>query len=150
MEEVLIRFAEERDIPSMMALSGEAFDEGPFPYSYFVYREILYSETSVVAECNGALAGFAAFVIPLHSTGEAWGYSLAVDRRLQGKGVAKALMQRLREIAVEKSVKSILVMTDTNDRVYKLYLRLGFKIVETKKDVVWSATDKYLLQFDIQ
>jgi ribosomal protein S18 acetylase RimI-like enzyme len=71
--------------------------------------------------------------------------TIAVQEEHRGKGVGTELMQRLLNIAAQHHKAVSLSVDKINTLAFKLYLRLGFRIVEENKDdfiMLWTPKNK--------
>ena len=61
-------------------------------------------------------------------------YSIEVKKKYRKKGIAKAMLLKLREIAIKEGSHEIWVLTDKNNVAAKnLYKSLGIKTVESEQ-----------------
>jgi aminoglycoside 3-N-acetyltransferase I len=125
----------------MLALFGREFDEvetysARQPDDDYL-RRLLSRDTFValVAIEDGKVIGaLAAYVLHKfeQARAEFYIYDLAVDAAFRRRGVATALIQRLRQIAVERDIYVIYVQADDgDDPAVALYTKLG-----TREDVM--------------
>lgn len=87
----------------------------------------------IVAEVDGEIVGFtelAWYVIPSKGL-IAWIEEVVVDERARGRGVGRALTERLLEIAKERGCRQV-KLTASNFVAQKLYESLGFSFKETE------------------
>jgi ribosomal protein S18 acetylase RimI-like enzyme len=129
------------ELRSMLALFGSAFDErktylSAQPDDDYLHR-LLASDTFIaVASFDGTtvIGGLAAYVLPKfeQARSEIYIYDLAVHEQHRRKGVATALIEELKRLAVERGAYVIYVQADYGDEAaIALYTKLG-----TREDVM--------------
>jgi ribosomal protein S18 acetylase RimI-like enzyme len=122
---------------SMLSLFGRAFDD---PESYDrshpgpgYLAGLLGSPNfiAVAAILDGAVVGgLAGYVLPKfeQARSEIYIYDLAVDEPFRRRGIATALINKLRDVAGERGAWMIFVQADTDDApAVKLYSKLGVR-----------------------
>lgn len=125
---------------AMLVLFGEAFGDVPAyvdaqPDDAYLER-LLGGETFVsIAALAGAdvVGGLAGYLLPKfeQARSELYLYDLAVAETHRRRGIATALIERLREVAVERGAWVIFVQADLgDDPAVALYTKLG-----TREDV---------------
>lgn len=143
---LVVKQAGEKDLPGISKLSKEAYGDECAPYSYYVYALLLYGDTFLVAEYDGEFAGYCAFVKAMDSVDEAWAMSLAVSKKFQKRGIASRMMLALQKMMCDRGIKKIYLMTSPEDTVYELYLKLGYKLVESKRGIMGPYGDRYVME----
>jgi ribosomal protein S18 acetylase RimI-like enzyme len=143
-----IRLAVDEDLPALMTLlrrvvplmiaSGNLqWDEG-YPNEEVLGRDIRLAQLWV-AETDEAIAGVAAITMDQEPAYAQVGWDihepaivvhrLAVDPAFRGAGVARALMQKAEEVAVERGLEALRVDTNTqNQATQKLFPQLGYQL----------------------
>ena len=122
---------------SMLALFGDAFDERATytqaqPDDSYL-RELLSNRSFIaVAALSGArvVGGLAAYVLPKfeQARSEIYIYDLAVDEAHRRQGIATAMIEELRKIALFKGAYVIYVQADHGDEpAIALYTKLGVR-----------------------
>ena len=131
MSELIIRNAEERDVKEMAELDLICFAD---PWSEESFRnEILTNERAfyIAAEIDGKLAGYAGLWAILdegHIT------NVAVSPEYRRKGVGKAIVGTLIEVAEENGLNSFtLEVRESNLPAQGLYEQFGFKSAGVRK-----------------
>lgn len=125
----------------MLAIMGEAFDQvdvytGAHPSNAYIER-LLASETFiaiVATERDNVVGGLTAYALRKfeQERTEIYIYDLAVDERYRRRGIATALIEKLREIARDRGAYVIFVQADPPDEpAVALYTKLG-----TREDVL--------------
>lgn len=121
----------------MLSLFGTAFDEvatytARQPDDAYLVR--LLSSTTFVAVAAFAgshvIGGIAAYVLPKFEQprSEMYIYDLAVEEAHRRQGVATAMIQELRKLAVEMGIYVIFVQADLGDEpAIALYTKLGVR-----------------------
>ena len=134
----LVRALTPDDVPLMrelLALFGRAFDDVE---SYSAHQpddgyleKLLNSETFIaiaaLAEAK-VIGGLAGYVLPKfeQARSEFYIYDLAVDEPYRRKGVATAIVEKLKEIAASRGIYAIFVQADLDDEpAIALYTALG-------------------------
>lgn len=124
-------------IRELLSLFGRAFDDAETYSGYQPddgYLEtLLDSETFIaiaaIAEAK-AIGGLAGYVLPKfeQARSEFYIYDLAVDEPHRRKGVATAMIEKLKEIAVSRGIYAIFVQADLRDEAaIALYTALGIR-----------------------
>jgi GNAT superfamily N-acetyltransferase len=97
---------------------------------------------------NGEFIGFASYEINWEHTSKTKIHKLYVLPSIQGKGIGKALIQYLRDIA-QKAENTILVLTVNRfNSAKEFYLKQGFHIVEEKQFQIGNGyiMDDYVME----
>jgi len=129
------------DFRAMLAMFGEAFgDRAAYllnqPDDEYL-RSLLSSELFIAVaalEGSAVIGGLAAYVLPKfeQARSEIYIYDLAVHEAHRRKGVATALIDELKKLAVERGAYVIYVQADRgDDAAIALYTKLG-----TREDVM--------------
>jgi aminoglycoside 3-N-acetyltransferase I len=126
---------------AMLATFGEAFED---PAHYVdaqpddaYLRRLLASDTFVAIAAltgTGVVGGLAGYLLPKfeQARSELYLYDLAVAESHRRRGIATALIERLRTVAVERGAWVIYVQADLgDDPAIALYTKLG-----TREDVL--------------
>jgi ribosomal protein S18 acetylase RimI-like enzyme len=143
-----IRLAVDEDLPALMTLlrrvvplmiaSGNLqWDEG-YPNEEVLGRDIRLGQLWA-AEIEEAIAGVAAITMDQEPDYAQVGWDihepaivvhrLAVDPAFRGSGVARALMQKAEEVAVERGLVALRVDTNTqNQATQRLFPQLGYEL----------------------
>ena len=119
----------------LLSLFGRAFDDVETYYAYQpddgYLEELLNSETFIaiaaIAEAK-AIGGLAGYVLRKfeQARSEFYIYDLAVDERHRRKGVATAMIEKLKAIAASRGIYVIFVQADLEDNAaIALYTALG-------------------------
>jgi aminoglycoside 3-N-acetyltransferase I len=122
---------------AMLALFGRAFDERETyaanqPDDRYL-RRLLGSDTFValVAQVGArVVGGLAGYVLPKfeQARSEFYIYDLAVDSGYRRRGVATAMIERLRQLATARGIYVIFVQADHgDDPAIALYTKLGIR-----------------------
>ena len=122
---------------AMSAMFGRAFDDvatyAAAPPDADYLGRLLSSEhfVAVAAIAGGeVVGGIAAYVLPKfeQARSELYIYDLAVDERHRRRGVATAMLERLRALAAERGVYVLYVQADLGDTpAIALYTKLGVR-----------------------
>ena len=122
---------------AMLAMFGAAFGE---PKTYTAaqpddayLRGLLSSDTFVAIaafEDSNVIGGIAAYVLPKFEQArtELYIYDLAVEEQKRTRGVATAMIEHLRKLAVARGIYVIFVQADHgDDAAIALYTKLGVR-----------------------
>lgn len=135
------RPAELRDLPELLRLEAESFSGDRL--SRRSLRRLLQSPTALclVVEGNDHLAGYALWLYRRNST-QVRLYSIAVDSRSQGQGVASALLTAGTRLAKRRGCErmALEVKTDNHSALH-LYRKLGFDEVGLRHGYYEDGTD---------
>jgi ribosomal protein S18 acetylase RimI-like enzyme len=134
----LVRALTPDDVPLMrelLALFGRAFDDVE---SYSAHQpddgyleKLLNSKTFIAITAlagRKVIGGLAGYVLPKfeQARSEFYIYDLAVDEPYRRKGVATAIVEKLKEIAASRGIYAIFVQADLDDEpAIALYTALG-------------------------
>jgi aminoglycoside 3-N-acetyltransferase I len=121
----------------MLRMFGEAFGE---PDTYTAaqpddayLKQLLSSSTFIaIAALDGSdvVGGIAAYVLPKFEQArtELYIYDLAVDEGYRRRGVATAMIEELKKVAVARGIYVIYVQADySDDAAVALYTKLGVR-----------------------
>ncbi len=91
---------------------------------------------------NNEVAGMiSAYVLPRMDSkkSELFFYEIGVNKNYRGKGVARALIEKLKEIAKEEGIKEMFVLTNrSNTPAMNLYKSTGGVEEESKDEVMFT------------
>lgn len=149
---IVIRALQADDVAllrQMLAMFGEAFDELPTytarqPDDGYL-QGLLTSQTFIAIAAldhNAVIGGLAAYVLPKFEQvrSELYIYDLAVDETYRRQGIATALIERLKKLAVERGIYVIFVQADYgDDPAIALYTKLGVREEVLHFDIVPST-----------
>ena len=121
----------------LLAVFGDAFEDTPtyqhaIPSDIYLTALLNKKEFIVVVACDGenVVGGLAAYELQKfeQERSEIYIYDLAVDKNHRRKGIATALINKLKEIAKDYGAYVIYVQADQGDMpAIKLYESLGIK-----------------------
>ncbi len=126
-----IRFMEERDIPSVAALEQACFS---MPWSETSLKESMESGHTIflVAEEQGEIAGYMGLYAVLD---EGDVTNVAVDSPYRRRGIGRALLQYMIELARGRGIRVIhLEVRISNEPAKALYAQLGFQNIGLRKN----------------
>lgn len=126
MSDIVIRKMTEVDLKDVVALESEIFSD---PWSYESFRSDLNNSMAlpIIAVAGQLVAGYSCLYIV---AGEMQIGNFAVAPNFRGQGIAKALMNRIAEIAGERQCDCIfLEVRESNQPARTLYESFGFKVV---------------------
>jgi len=118
------------DLPEVLVIENDVY---PYPWTRGNFLDSLYSgyETWTLREASGALAGY--FLLML-GVDEAHLLNISVRRDLHGQGIGKQLLDKVADIAREKTMSSVLLeVRPSNERALKVYQRYGFVQIGVRK-----------------
>ena len=135
---------------AMLGMFGRAFDDeqtygGKQPDDRYLQR-LLESDTFVaIAALAGArvIGGLAGYVLPKFEQprSEFYIYDLAVEEAYRRRGVATALIERLKKLAATRGIYVIFVQADYgDDPAIALYTKLGIREDVLHFDIAPSAS----------
>ena len=141
-----IKLATNADIPQIMKLIKEVvpimiengnlqWDEN-YPNEEVFEKDIMQNQLWV-AEVDGVIAGISAITTDQEPEYASVGWDinetaivthrLAVGNRYRGKGIAKALLLKAEEVAIERGINILRIDTNSkNEATQKLFPRLGY------------------------
>jgi ribosomal protein S18 acetylase RimI-like enzyme len=133
-----VRLLTTDDVPSMrelLALFGRVFDEADTYARYApddsYLERLLASETFLAIAAiagNRTVGGLAGYVLPKfeQARAEFYIYDLAVDERYRRRGIATAMIRKLKHVAAARGIYVIFVQADLEDApAIALYTKLG-------------------------
>ena len=148
-EAVTLRPMTRQDIDRVLVMERDLFaDEGP--WSAYAFRTELASDTYylVAVDESGELVGYAGLAVlgrPGHLETEV--RTIAVDRRMQGRGVGTALLTALLAKADELEAPVFLEVRTDNEPALRLYERYGFERIGLRKRYYQPAgVDAYTMR----
>lgn len=143
---MIIRLATLQDIPEIMTVirevvplmiaSGNLQWNDDYP-NVAVFENDVALNRLWVADFDGAIAGVAALTTDAEPEYEQAGiditaaavvtHRLAVSTRFAGRGIAKALLNKAEEVAIQKGIKFLRTDTNSNNKAtQKLFPTLGY------------------------
>jgi [ribosomal protein S18]-alanine N-acetyltransferase len=139
----LIRKFQPSDFEQVIGIEKEAFDE--YNPILFMAAYETFPEGFLVAEKDGDVVGFLTTIAV--SLFDVKILSLAIDQRYQNKGFASMLLQSLFEVVRTKGIPRILLEVRlSNYRAQRLYLSLGFNLVNIISSYYQDGEDAYLME----
>ena len=129
------------DVPSVFEIEKKVFDD-VWSKTSFLYeiKNKSYSFPYVLI-VNGDLVGYCVcwyFENELHIG------NFAVDKKYQGKGFGKILMQKIFELFPEYN-QALLEVNHSNNIAINLYLKFGFEVLTTKKSYYVNGEDALVM-----
>lgn len=149
---VTIDLMKKTDLPEILAIEGESF---PTPWTVGMFKREL---ESAHARCLCARRNsedqsvVAAYIIFWLIANEVHLHNLAVDKEYRGQGLAFALMEAMKEIAVKNEViVQTLEVRESNTEAIKLYRKCGF-VVKGVRPLYYTDTheDALIMWADIK
>jgi len=139
----LIRKFRPSDLERIIAIEKEAF--GEYNPILFMTAYETFPDGFLVAEEEGHVVGFLTTVVV--ALFDVKILSIAVDKRCQSKGFASMLLQALFEVLRAKGILRLLLEVRlSNIRAQKLYLSLGFNLVNVISAYYQDGEDAYLME----
>ena len=121
---VNVRYMGSADVPAVVGLEAEIFPD-PWPASAFAEQLADNDWLNLVAEADGRVIGYASFLM---AAGEGHLANIAVHPAHRRKSVAKKLLDRILEIAVENGCGVMfLEVRPSNIEAIAFYHRFGFE-----------------------
>jgi len=113
----------ESDIDRVTLLEQKLFTD-PWPKAAFEQDTDFDLGGFILAEIDGTLCGYAGYMIAM---GEAHLINIAVAAEFRGKSIAKILLNRILEIAINAECFSIFLdVRPSNEAAISLYRKYGF------------------------
>ena len=139
----LIRKFRPSDFERIIEIEKEAF--GEYNPILFMTAYETFPDGFLVAEEEGHVVGFLTTVVV--ALFDVKILSIAVDKRCQSKGFASMLLQALFEVLRAKGfLRLLLEVRLSNIRAQKLYLSLGFNLVNVISAYYQDGEDAYLME----
>ena len=146
MEPIIVRKAQQADIPAILEIEWECFREDSFSKEQFAYlisrsKGIFY----VMMEADRVIA----YVSLLFHGGTRYLriYSIAVHPDFRGKKVGQLLIDQIVVIAQKQGLKRItLEVNVSNSPAIHLYEKNGFKCTSIKENYYHNGTSAYYMQ----
>lgn len=116
-------------------------DVYPYPWTRGNFLDSLYSgyESWVLREQDGMLAGY--FLI-MFAVDEAHLLNITVRRSLHGRGLGRALLDKVVQVARDNAMASVLLeVRPTNLRALSVYRRYGFAEIGRRKGYYPAANN---------
>jgi [ribosomal protein S18]-alanine N-acetyltransferase len=139
-----IRVATKADLGEVFRLEQGAFGEHGYPDFFIRQAMDLWPGTLLVADVEGELAGYV-----LGGMGEAkeqgWILSLAVDEQQRGRGIGKALLQRLVAELTERGGSDLRLTVHPDNSAAGLYRVLGFELETSEPDYFGPGEPRQVL-----
>ncbi len=140
---MLIRRAEDADVPAIMAVEQGAF--GPRRWDEALVRELMSREgvQTLVAGDDRPVAYVMFSISRPYETAEV--LSLAVSPAFRRKGTARALMAEVESIAEREAGTVSLCVRPDNVAGVNLYLSLGYKVLALCSGYYEDGSDAYMM-----
>jgi ribosomal-protein-alanine N-acetyltransferase len=140
--EIAVRVMKFEDLDQVYDLERQVFPN-PWPKSFFESDLGLPRTVGLVAQNDGRVIGYALATsadIEFHIT------NVGVDPSFQRQGVASRLMDELQAIAATRGCShAYLEVRVDNYPAIELYLKLGFKILYTRRQYYLDGTDAHVM-----
>jgi ribosomal protein S18 acetylase RimI-like enzyme len=127
-DSVQLRPASLQDLPALVALENQTFSEDRISRRQF--RWMLKRGHCALITASTETIGLVGYVLVLFHRGTSLGriYSLAVDDRMRGQGIARQLMQAAEQAALEHDCLALRLEVRTdNHSAIQLYEKLGYR-----------------------
>ena len=146
MEPIVVRKAQQADIPAILEIEWECFREDSFSKEQFAYLISRSKGTFyVMMEADRVIA----YVSLLFHGGTRYLriYSIAVHPDFRGKKVGQLLIDQIAVIAQKQGLKRItLEVNVSNSPAIHLYEKNGFKCTSIKENYYHNGTSAYYMQ----
>jgi ribosomal-protein-alanine N-acetyltransferase len=126
------------DLPDVLAIENDIY---PYPWTRGNFLDSLYSsyETWILRDAGGALA---AYFLMMYAVDEAHLLNITVRRGLHGKGIGRMQLDKVRALALEQGMSSILLeVRPSNVRAMQIYQRYGFIQIGNRKGYYPAANN---------
>jgi len=123
--EISIRPAQRADLLAIVSIEKQSF---PQPWPYDAFETFLEEPAFLVAECNGAVAGYVVADVT-QTVGRRLGHvkDIAVHPDRRGEGVGSALLSRSLSVLAAYGADTVkLEVRRSNERAKRLYREFGF------------------------
>ena len=146
MEPIVVRKAQQADIPAILEIEWECFQEDSFSreqFAYLISRSkgtfyVMMEEDRVVAYVSLLFHGGTRYLRI---------YSIAVHPDFRGKKVGQLLIDQIAVIAQKQGLKRItLEVNVSNSPAIHLYEKNGFKCTSIKENYYHNGTSAYYMQ----
>ncbi len=129
MQQIELRPMREEDVNRVMQIEVSVY---PYPWTKGILRDCLrVGYDCWVAIQNDIIIGYGVLTV---AAGESHLLNLAVDKKHQGQGVGKHLLQHLMDIARLKAAEMILLeVRPSNQSAIQLYEAIGFNEIGCRK-----------------
>lgn len=127
------------DISDVLAIEQDVY---PFPWTHGNFMDSLYSgyETWTLRDAAGALAGYFLLMIAVD---EAHLLNITVRRDLHGRGVGRLLLGKVRALASERRLSSILLeVRPSNHQALAVYEHYGFTRIGLRRGYYPAPVNK--------
>ena len=146
MEPIIVRKAQQADIPAILEIEWECFREDSFSIEQFAYLISRSKGTFyVMMEADRVIA----YVSLLFHGGTRYLriYSIAVHPDFRGKKVGQLLIDQIAVIAQKQGLKRItLEVNVSNSPAIHLYEKNGFKCISIKENYYHNGISAYYMQ----
>ena len=146
MEPIIVRKAQQADIPAILEIEWECFREDSFSKEQFAY---LISRSKGTFYAMMEADRVIAYVSLLFHGGTRYLriYSIAVHPDFRGKKVGQLLIDQIAVIAQKQGLKRItLEVNVSNSPAIHLYEKNGFKCTSIKENYYHNGTSAYYMQ----
>ena len=146
MEPIVVRKAQQADIPAILEIEWECFQEDSFSkeqFAYLISRSkgtfyVMMEEDRVIAYVSLLFHGGTRYLRI---------YSIAVHPDFRGKKVGQLLIDQIAVIAQKQGLKRItLEVNVSNSPAIHLYEKNGFKCTSIKENYYHNGTSAYYMQ----
>ena len=146
MEPIIVRKAQQADIPAILEIEWECFQEDSFSkeqFAYLISRSkgtfyVMMEEDRVIAYVSLLFHGGTRYLRI---------YSIAVHPDFRGKKVGQLLIEQIAVIAQKQGLKRItLEVNVSNSPAIHLYEKNGFKCPSIKENYYHNGTSAYYMQ----
>lgn len=147
MQEIKIRWMNNRDLPAVLEIEGLCFST-PWTEKTFAHAKKQQNTTVAVAERGGNVVGF--MVYELHAK-DINLMNLAVMPAHQGTGVGRAMVAKLKDkLCRERRSRIRLICRETNLEAHLFFAKMGFKALRVIVGAYEESDDAaYEFEFNI-
>ncbi len=119
-----IRPFQKKDLETVYKMEKASFSD-PWPREAFLEGlDGSFEHYFIVAECDGRIAGYAAYYVDI---GEARLTNIAVDKAFRRKSIAKSLLNHIFTVVKNASCRHLFLdVRPSNKAAIDLYVKLGF------------------------
>lgn len=116
-----------------------------------LHQQLLQNHTFIIAYEHETPQGFASYELNFESNSETRLHKIYVLPETQGKGVGKALLHRVVEIANKHSDKKISLTVNRTNEAVNFYKKLGFEITDSVDKPIGNGflMEDYIMNKDL-
>lgn len=164
MPSIIIRQAEEKDIPAVIALSRGFYKEDTNPGSFYYYSLLFWPELYLVAlegnestDVSGKvqieesrLIGYFIAGVVQSNRNVVWSLGMAVTKDYEESGVRSQMVLHMQPQLLKLGINMIRLYVPPDSRFRRMAMNWGFRIVDFCKDKMGPGQDQYLMEREVK